>query len=80
VERAGGAVRRHEDLSGGSLRDLLDRGRLLSPSQALVVGLDVCRALDAAHRHGIVHGDVRPANVLFGEDRGCVSSTSASPT
>jgi serine/threonine-protein kinase len=58
-----------EDLAGGSLRDLLDRGRLLSPSQALVVGLDVCRALDAAHRHGIVHGDVRPANVLFGEDR-----------
>ena len=58
-----------EDLAGGSLRDLLDRGRLLSPSQALVVGLDVCRALDAAHRHGIIHGDVRPANVLFGDDR-----------
>ena len=58
-----------ENLAGGSLRDLLDRGRQLSPSQALVIGLDACRALDAAHRAGIVHGDVRPANVVFGEDR-----------
>src|SRR5262245_29706764 len=34
-----------EHLPGGSLRDMLDRGRVLSPSQALVVGLDACRGL-----------------------------------
>lgn len=58
-----------EHLGGGSLRDLLDRGRLLSPSQALVVGLDACKALDVVHRHGLVHGDVRPSTLVFGDDR-----------
>lgn len=58
-----------EFLSGGSLRELLDRGRVLSPSQALLVGLDACRALDALHRAGLVHGDVRPATMVFGDDR-----------
>lgn len=58
-----------EHLAGGSLQEMLDRGRLLSPSQALVVGLDVCRGLDYAHRRGLVHHDIRPGVILFGEDR-----------
>jgi serine/threonine-protein kinase len=58
-----------EHLGGGSLRDVLDRGRLLSPSQALVVGLDACKALDTLHRHGVVHGEIRPGTLLFGDDR-----------
>jgi eukaryotic-like serine/threonine-protein kinase len=57
-----------ENLTGGSLRDLRDRGRQLTPSQVIVVGLDVCRGLDVAHRAGLVHGDIRPANLVFGED------------
>lgn len=58
-----------EHFTGGSLRDLLDRGRLLTPSQALVVGLDACKALDAMHRHGLVHTDIRPSTLVFGDDR-----------
>ncbi|MCU1368215.1 MAG: putative serine/threonine protein kinase, partial [Ilumatobacteraceae bacterium] len=58
-----------EKLPGGSLRDMIDRGRLLTPSQALIVGLDVCRGLDAMHRRGVIHRDLRPANIAFGEDR-----------
>ncbi len=58
-----------EHLDGGSLRDVLDRGRLLTPSQTLAVGLDVCKALDAIHRAGLIHGDIRPSTLLFGEDR-----------
>ncbi|CAB4792340.1 MAG: PASTA domain-containing protein [Actinobacteria bacterium] len=57
-----------EYLSGGSLRDILDRGRLLSPSQALVVGLDACRGLDYIHRRGIIHRDLRPGTMVFGDD------------
>ena len=52
----------------GTLREFLDRGRRLSPSQALVVGIDVCRALHHAHQNGLTHGDVRPANLIFGDD------------
>jgi beta-lactam-binding protein with PASTA domain/serine/threonine protein kinase len=57
-----------ENLTGGSMRDLRDRGRQLSPSQVVMVGLDVCRGLDVAHRAGLVHGDIRPANLVFGDD------------
>lgn len=58
-----------EHLTGGSLRDLFDRGRRLSPSQALAVGLDACRALDHAHRRGFVHTELTPSKLVFGDDR-----------
>lgn len=57
-----------ELLGGGSLRGMLDAGHLLSPSQALLVGLEASRALDHAHRRGFVHRDIKPANLLFGDD------------
>lgn len=57
-----------EPLSSGTLRDLLDRGRLLSPSQTVMIGLDACRGLDVVHRLGLVHGDLRPATLGFGDD------------
>jgi beta-lactam-binding protein with PASTA domain/serine/threonine protein kinase len=58
-----------ELLTGGSMRDMLDRGRRLSPSQALAVGLDACRGLDYAHRRGFVHGELTPSKLVFGDDR-----------
>ncbi len=57
-----------EYLAGGSLRSLLDSGRTLSHSQALILGLEVCKALDYMHRSEIVHRDLKPANLLFSQD------------
>lgn len=54
-----------EYLPGGTLRDLLDRGIQLTPSQALQVGLEVASALSHAHERGLVHRDIKPGNLLF---------------
>jgi eukaryotic-like serine/threonine-protein kinase len=61
-----------ELLEGGSLRALLDRGVLLTPEQAASVGSDAARALDYAHRRGLVHRDIKPANLIF-DDEGRVT-------
>ncbi|MFM7525874.1 MAG: PASTA domain-containing protein [Actinomycetota bacterium] len=57
-----------ERIDGVSLRELLDRGRRLSVSQAVVLALDLCRALHHLHQLGLAHGDVRPANVFVSTD------------
>jgi serine/threonine-protein kinase len=57
-----------EYLGGGSLRDLLDRGERLSPSQAAHLGTEVAQGLAYAHARGLVHRDIKPANLLFDEE------------
>src|SRR5690606_9136371 len=52
----------------GSLDDLLaERGRL-APGQVVALAAPLAEALASAHRRGTVHGDVKPANVLFTSD------------
>ena len=48
---------------------MLDHGVSLTPSQGLEVGLSSARALAFAHRRGLLHRAVKPANLLF-DDRG----------
>jgi serine/threonine-protein kinase len=49
---------------GGPLRDLLARGPV-DPEVALKRAAELCDTLAAVHQRGVVHGDVKPANLLF---------------
>ncbi len=57
-----------EYLEGGSLFDMLALGRRLTPSQAARVGAQGAEGLAYAHARGLVHRDVKPANLLFDEE------------
>lgn len=54
-----------EFLDGEELGALLDRVGKLSPDSAIRIARQICRALMAAHRKGIVHRDMKPENVFL---------------
>ena len=57
-----------EYVDGMTLRDLMQQLGRLDVGQAAAIGERVARALDAAHTVGLVHRDVKPANILLGAD------------
>ena len=58
-----------ELVGGRSLAEVVREHGVLSEWRTAEIGLRVLEALRAAHRHGILHRDVKPANILIDEDR-----------
>jgi len=56
-----------EFLDGSSLDKLLELERRLSSTRAAAIGAQVALALAHAHRAGVVHRDVKPANIIVGD-------------
>jgi serine/threonine protein kinase len=57
-----------ELMSGGSAGRKLKLAGPLPANQALDICEKVLRGLEAAHQHGVVHRDVKPQNILLGDD------------
>lgn len=57
-----------ELVEGLPLSELLRRHDRLDPGRAVSIALDACAALAYAHKAGIVHRDVKPANLLISDE------------
>src|SRR5439155_22359103 len=57
-----------EYLTGGSLEEVLRREGAQTPARVLDWLEQAAHALDEAHERGVVHRDVKPANLLIGDD------------
>ena len=57
-----------EWVEGTTLADILKQGRKFTPKEVVEIGIQLARALDYAHKKGIVHRDVKPGNVMLVKD------------
>jgi serine/threonine-protein kinase len=60
-------------VAGESLRNRLIRETQLPVADAVRIAVEIAEGLDYAHRHGVIHRDIKPDNVLFHDGRALVA-------
>jgi serine/threonine protein kinase len=55
-------------VTGGTLRNVVEKRGILPLEEAITIVEQVAAALDYAHQHGIIHRDLKPGNILFHAD------------
>ncbi|MDX1583366.1 MAG: protein kinase [Thermoanaerobaculia bacterium] len=68
-EETGNSFIAMEYVEGRNLKEILNQARPFSPEDAAEVLSQIAEALAFAHRKGIVHRDVKPANIIIRDDR-----------
>jgi serine/threonine-protein kinase len=63
-EDAGRLYLAMDRIEGRTLGEIVQKDGPLAPRRAFEIALDIARALEHAHAHGIVHRDVKPDNIL----------------
>lgn len=58
-----------EYVSGTTIQQELDKGKVYDEREAVNIVLQVARALQHAHKRGLIHRDIKPANVILTKDR-----------
>jgi serine/threonine-protein kinase len=54
-----------EFVNGRTLKEVLQAEGRLMPRRALEITAEICAALEFSHRHGIIHRDIKPGNVML---------------
>ena len=60
-------------VEGESLRDRIEQQRQMPLDGAVAIACDIAEALDYAHRHGVLHRDVKPENILFEDGHAAIA-------
>jgi len=58
-----------ELVEGRTIQQLLDEGRRFTAVEAVDIGCQLCDAVSAVHRAGLLHRDIKAANVMLSDDR-----------
>ncbi len=58
-----------EYVDGSTLKTLIDENGLIPEREAILFAIQICGALSAAHKRGIIHRDIKPQNVLIDKEQ-----------
>lgn len=57
-----------ELVEGITLKEYIDRKKRLSPKEVISIAIQMCMGIEAAHKHHIIHRDIKPQNIIISND------------